>query len=150
MFSPGKRTSALLIDRDGGAKKHSVDKFQVILDCVLEHVTNDERPYLRVNILGKTILGLMDSGASRTVIGSKGLAFIKEVGLPVNYTKTTGCIVANGQRTQSIGVVDLPVTLRGQFRLIEALIVPEMPHLLILGEDFWRIMGIVPDLRHNE
>lgn len=34
--------------------------------------------------------------------------------------------------------------------MIEVVVVPELPHGLILGFDFWVAMGIVPDLSHNE
>lgn len=96
------------------------------------------------------MLGLLDSGASRTILGSKGFDFINKLGLPIDRSRSTCCTVANGISCRSIGVVDLPVTLRGRFRLIETLIVPDLPHLLILGADFWRLMGVVPDLRRNE
>lgn len=44
----------------------------------------------------------------------------------------------------------MPIRLRERVKLITALIVPELPHSLILGRDFWYIMEIVPDLRQNE
>ncbi|KAJ8963739.1 hypothetical protein NQ317_002534 [Molorchus minor] len=114
------------------------------------NVVNDERPYLKIEIFGKPILGLLDSGASRTILGSKGIALIRELGLTIDRSITSFCAVANGSRVRSVGVVSLPVSLRGKFRLVEVIVVPELPHLLILGADFWRVMGIVPDLRHNE
>lgn len=128
----------------------SIDKLQVILNYVLDNAVGDERPYLMLDILGKSVLGLLDSGASKTIIGSKGLTLINQLGLYVNHNKQSSCTVANGDRCHSTGSVELPVTLRGRFRLVEALVIPELHHLLILGVDFWRVMGIVPDLRRNE
>lgn len=103
-----------------------------------------------MNILGKSILGLLDSGASRTIIGRKGLNIIHELGLTIDSNQTSSCTVANGGRCHSTGVVVLPVALKERFSLIEALVIPDIPHLLILGADFWRSMGIVPDLRQGE
>lgn len=100
--------------------------------------------------MGKTILGLLDSGASRTIVGSKGFKFIRELGLAVDRSKMSSCTVANGNRCHSIGTVTIPMNLKGHVRLIEALVILEVPHLLILGADFWRTMGIIPDLRHDE
>lgn len=122
----------------------------MLLDFVLEHAGNDERPYLTVEILGKSVMGLLDSGASRTILGGIGNELVRELGLQLDTSKTTSCTVANGNRCVSVGVVLLPVSLRGRLRVIEALVIPELPHILILGQDFWRVMGIVPDLRHNE
>lgn len=128
----------------------SIDKYKVLLDFVLENALGDERPYLTVNILGKSVMGLLDSGATRTILGNKGVGLIKELGLSIDRSKSSCCVVANGNSCRSIGMVDLPVTLRDNFHLIPALVVPDLPHVLILGADFWRIMGIVPDLRRNE
>ncbi|KAJ8968737.1 hypothetical protein NQ317_004103 [Molorchus minor] len=151
LLQEGKRPPTHLDNRGRRVGKDStIDKFQVILDYVLGHAVNDERPYIQVDILGRTISGLLDSGASRTVIGGKGLTVIRELQLRIDRSRTSVCTVANGNSCQIMGTVELPVSLRGRFRLIEAIVVPELPHLLILGIDFWRIMGIVPDLRRDE
>lgn len=121
-----------------------------MLDYVLDHAIGDERPYLKIEVLGKPLLGLLDSGASRTILGGKGFAAIKDLDLPLNKSRITSCTVANGGICQSIGVIELPVSLRGQLYLVETLVVPELTHVLILGTDFWKAVGIVPDLRHNE
>lgn len=151
LYEAGKLTVRHAGDRGGGVSDNdSVDKYKILLDFVLENARGDERPYLTVEILGKRVLGLLDSGASRTILGSKGFSIIRNLNLGVNSSKRISCTVANGEKCQSIGVVELPITLRGQCRLIEAIVVPELTHVLILGADFWRIMGIVPDLRRNE
>ncbi|KAG5866197.1 hypothetical protein JTB14_031867 [Gonioctena quinquepunctata] len=70
------------------------------LDFVLDNAIDDERPYLRVDILGKTLMGLLTLGL-RTILGGKGFELIEDLGL-------------------------------------------------VLGADFWKAMGIVPNLRTNE
>lgn len=147
MQQEGKRESACLGDRGMHVDtRFSVDKFQVILDYVLGQVVGDERPYLTVEVLGKKLLGLLDSGASRTIIGNKGIKFIEDLGLGIDRSKKSSCTVANGDRCQCIGVVNVPMCLKGRCHLIECLVIPEVSHLLILGADFWRTMGVVPDL----
>lgn len=123
---------------------------KVILDFGLEHAGNDKRLYLTVEILGKTVLGLLDSGASRTFFGSKCIELVRELGLQLDTSQTTLCTVGNGNRCCSVGVVSLPISLRCCLGVIEAIVIPELIHILILGQDFWKIMGIVPDLRYNE
>lgn len=88
-----------------GIDKTSISKIQVLLDHVLDHADNDERPYLKVEITGRTILGLLDSGASRTILGGKGYELIRGFGLPINTDKISFCTVANGNRCKSIGVM---------------------------------------------
>lgn len=50
----------------------------------------------------------------------------------------------------SPGEIVVPNQLRDHIQVVNVLVVPDVPHLLILGADFWRIMGIVPDLRTGE
>lgn len=107
-----------------------------MLDYVLDHAIGDERPYLKIEVLGKPLLGLLDSGASRTILDGKGFAAIKDLDLPLNKSRITSCTVANGGTCQSIGVIELPISLRGQLYLVETLVVPELTHVLILGTDF--------------
>lgn len=124
--------------------------YKPILDFILDHAQNDERPYLKVDILGHTILGLLDSGASRTFLGHKGWSLLSRLNLHLNTDRKSVCTVANGQRVESLGTVELPIHLRDRVRLMEVVVLPDLPHQLILGSDFWVTMGIIPNLRHNE
>lgn len=38
----------------------------------------DNRPYISVDILGKQIVGLLDSGANVSVVGEKGIELLKK------------------------------------------------------------------------
>lgn len=55
--------------------------FQVFIDFILANVHSDERPYLNVEVFGHTLLGLLDSGASKTIIGSRGYDIFKQFNL---------------------------------------------------------------------
>lgn len=48
----------------------STKHLQPIFDYILDHVEEDERPFLKVHVLGTRLMGLLNSGASATVIGS--------------------------------------------------------------------------------
>nr|CAI5835405.1 unnamed protein product [Callosobruchus analis] len=43
---------------------------KILLDYIVAHAKGDQRPYLTVNIYGCNFFGLLDSGASRTIIGA--------------------------------------------------------------------------------
>lgn len=101
-------------------------------------------------MLGSELLGLLDSGASRTIVGSSGWKHLQNLGFVVDSSKKTNCRVANGQLCESIGECSIPFSVRDRMRILSVLVVLEIPHVLILGADFWRMMGIVPDLRHDE
>lgn len=148
----GKLDRALLGGRKECARLTSTNtsKLQPVLDYILEHVENDERPYLKVQVLGSDFLGLLDSGASRTVVGSSGWKHLQKLGFVLDTSKKISCRVANGQMSESVGECHVPFSLRDQFRIVPVLVMLEVPHMLILGADFWKLMGVVPDLRHNE
>lgn len=124
-------------------------KYKTLLDYVLEHANGDQRPYLKISILGMEFLGLLDSGASRTVAGYKGWEVLKYLNLPMISSNATNLTVANGSVCQSIGTIQAPVQLMNKIKLLDILIVPSMPHTIILGMDFWKQMEIVPDLKND-
>lgn len=147
----GKRGTTHLSGRDKCVESPvSTNNFQPILDFIIDHAQNDERPYLKVSVFGRTLLGLLDSGASATILGSKGWQLLRDLNIPMDVSRKTKCTIANGQTCNSVGECEIPISVRDRLKLIRVLVVLELPHTLILGANFWRSMGIVPDLRHNE
>ncbi|KAG5899099.1 hypothetical protein JTB14_021602 [Gonioctena quinquepunctata] len=59
----------------------------------------------------------------------------KRLGFQLDGTRTSFCTVANDSQCQGIGAVELPISLKGRLGLVAAIVVPELPHLLILGAD---------------
>lgn len=130
-------------------KNPVLSKQKILLDFVLAHAQGDERPYLTVTIFGRPMSGLLDSGASRTIIGSQGWGYLQALGVTLGG-EISSVRVADGRTCECLGTVVVPVRLRDVEKLIEILVVPEVSSTLILGADFWRIMGVVPDLRRGE
>ena len=124
-------------------------KLKFSLDFVLANVIGDERPYLNIQVFGKDFLGLLDSGASRTILGSKGYEQFKQFHLDLHPTDVLTCSVANGTPCSVIGSYSIPFCVQNVVRVLEVLVMPSLPHLLILESDFWRKLGIVPDIRHG-
>lgn len=129
-----------------GAEDTSI---RVVLDFVLANVKNDERPYLNVDVLGREVLGLLDTGASRTIVGQEGFKLIESLGLKLKPSIVDSCNVADGKRCEVIGCYEVPFKLLNRVVILDTLVVPSLSHTLILGADFFRKMGVVPDLRSN-
>lgn len=110
---------------------------QVILDYIISHAHGDQRPYLSVEVLGCPILALLDSGATRTLVGLPGYELFQKLNLNLIKHSVT-CSVANGQTCRSIGYVQAPITVMSKTRVIDVLVVPELSHKMILGVDFWK------------
>ncbi|XP_071051474.1 uncharacterized protein [Onthophagus taurus] len=148
----GKRESAEVNGRPSYESSKSTDldiRMQSVLSFIVDSARGDERPYLDVVILGQGFKGLLDSGASRTILGRSGWSRLQSVAV-VMHTARGCCTVANGQKCESLGSCSLPIVLRGRVRILNVLVVPGVEHELVLGVDFWRAMGIVPDLRSGE
>lgn len=156
MCQVGKRVSEELIGRKSFSKSASFPsttnvvtfKNQNLLDFIIGHARDDQRPYLNISILGFKLKALLDSGASRTVVGLPGWEILKGLGLSLTSCPLD-CTVANGQKCKSPGFVDAPITLMDKTKLVSVLVVPELSHVLILGIDFWLAMNIVPNLRDD-
>ena len=122
---------------------------RALLDYIISHAPGDARPYLAVSVLGVSMLGLLDSGATHTIVGRPGYDELCALGLRMRPDARRDCTVANGTVCAALGTVSVPFTVLGRTCVMEVLVVPELSHRLVLGADFWRVMGIVPDLRND-
>lgn len=104
----------------------------------------DNRYFLTVHIMDFPMKGLLDSGATRTIIGGKGWERIQKMGFS-SQPSDVRIQIADGSSCKVEGVVDLPITLQDRSILLPVLVVPAVQYNLVLGIDFWTNMEIVPD-----
>lgn len=120
----------------------------IMTDFVLVSKGEDNRPYLEVEIYGIPIIGLLDSGAMRSIVGSSGWKMLQP------YCKLIDpkfkCItVANGDRVPIVGAIEVPVKVKDKVHIFNFLVIPQLSHTLILGTDFWDKFGIRPDMSNR-
>lgn len=120
-----------------------------LIDYILARCEMDQRPYLEVKVLGRPIKGLLDSGCSMSCMGSNGLTILQDLGFTLTPPKLSKCRVANNQECSILGQCSIPIQVLDRVFVTDVLIVPEISHTLILGVDFWRNTGIVPNLKQN-
>lgn len=110
---------------------------------------SDSRPYLKVRVFGREITALLDSGASQTFLGEKGLWILEK--FPTHLKTASGRFVetADSNRHKVKGFVDLPISLKGRTEDLSVCVVPSLQQSLILGIDFWERMHIVADMRNR-
>lgn len=106
----------------------------------------DRRPHVRVSIFGVSFLGLLDSGATRTILGGNGWKKLHGLNQELDTSNLPIVSVADGRHCVTLGEVKLPVQLEGRTTLISALVVPEVQSELVLGIDFWTQAQLVPDI----
>lgn len=122
-----------------------LNQIRPVISYLFAHCKDDNRPYLEIDIFGIQLKGLLDSGANNTILGKPGWDLIRDLGLKILPSPIASCSVANNQTCTVIGYVTLPISLEEKVKLIKALVIPELPHTIILGMDFWLTMEIVPD-----
>lgn len=121
-----------------------------IIDYLIHSYQNDPRPYLKVRVFGREIMALLDSGASQTFLGEKGLWIFQQ--FPARLQPCHGRFVetADSKQHEVKGFVRLPITLKDRTKDITVCVVPSLQQSLILGIDFWEHMHIVTDMRNRK
>lgn len=121
VFEKEKRPAAYSIDWDDYASIHSkegsIGNFPTVFDYIVDHVVDDERSYLKVDVYGKALLDFLQSGASRTIPDGRSLAVSQDVGLDLGTSKIATYTVTNSNRGQSIVEFQLPFSLEYNFFL---------------------------------
>lgn len=109
---------------------------------------NDPRPYLEVQIFGIVFFGLLDSGATQTIVGRLGWDKLSRLNVKTERCDST-VKMANGNKSSVLGIVSLPIDLNGKLRVIKCLIVLDLDVDIIFGIDFWRDMDLVSCFSKN-
>lgn len=132
------------------------------IESVEIEVGNDGRLYAVIEIYGIKFCGLLDSGATKSFLGGKawrqlctnkvsilgkdGWDSLQKSGVQLMKCKTSHVKVADGSKCPVLGRVDAPVVLDGQMKVCSFLVVPSLQQEVILGIDFWRLFGLLPDV----
>lgn len=108
-------------------------------------VEDDDRPFVKVSVFDVPLIGLLDSGAHRSILGVGSLKLIKSCKLRI-FPTNVDLVTASGQKLEVTGYVNLPICFNGQTKILDTLIVPDLKRRLLLGTDFWNAFGIVPTI----
>lgn len=121
-----------------------------VISPICSSLPYDSRPYLQVSINGNPVVGLLDSGASRTIIGQSGLSFLELNKIPYVVDRLFFHVTtADGAIQEVLGEIDLPFSVHGTTKMIKCLAVPAVTQSFILGVDFGSIFGICFDFSEN-
>ncbi len=123
----------------------SMNSNKIVVVSELFTKDDDIRPHAKVDILGIKIVGLLDSGATCSILGRDCKKLVSKLGLRISeplYSVRT----ADGSRHLPVGTVDLPITFKNKSHLIPTIMVPSMSQSLILGMDFWKKFKIRPEI----
>lgn len=115
---------------------------------MLVAIEGDNRPFAGINVLGLRLIGLLDSGAQVSILGTGSENLIRKLKLKL-FNTTTKVTTAGGNRLEVKGYVNLPVTFEGETRILTTLVAPSMKRRLILGMNFWKLFNIQPTVQNS-
>lgn len=106
---------------------------------------SDRRPFGIVKIENVEIKGLLDSGATISVLGHNSLSFLDSIGkkyIPFSSTVST----SDGTENRIIGIIYLNVFYKNIEKSHKFYVVPSLSKELYLGVDFWEAFQVAPEL----
>lgn len=116
---------------------------------VIVNKANDNRSYIRISVLDNQYVGLLDSGANRTVINREFAEILTSIGLRGTRIKRFQVATADGAAHDITEIFDMPVMLDDQLEVIPAIVMPKLNQQLILGKDFFDVFGISLKFKHH-
>jgi len=105
----------------------------------------DIRSYAEVSFLESTELGLLDTGANISCIGSF-LAQQDFSKFPEFKSFKSHVRPADGASQDIVGVLNVQMTYTSQKLPMKLYVIPTIKQKLILGRDFWRIFALAPNI----
>ena len=109
----------------------------------------DNRPYISVKLFDQDITVLFDSGATASVVGTKGLDILRRFNLKIYPANLKNICTADGTQKNVEGIVDLPIVIGDICQIITVLVVPTLPHSFIFGCDFAKQFKISVNFKNN-
>lgn len=109
----------------------------------------DNRPYLNISVLGYTLNGLLDTGASCTVIGLNSDSLVNKFNLK-KFSMSSQIQTADGSNHHVSSFVNLPILFNDISKVLPVLLVPSLSKPLILGMDFFKLFGLGINFKNND
>ncbi|KNC30731.1 Retrovirus-related Pol polyprotein from transposon 297 [Lucilia cuprina] len=106
---------------------------------------NDHRAFTTIQIGESRLEGLLDSGASISILGKDCLELVDKLGLNVSPILAE-VRTAGGKEYNVIGKTSLNVDYKGKSGRVEFYLVPDLIQKVYLGINFWREFQIAPEI----
>ena len=113
-----------------------------IIENMILNIEKDNRPYAKIDIYGKKFVGLLDSGATLTVIGMKMKKLLEKHTELKTFSKEVFVKTADGLKHDVLGYFVIPMNYNDETHEIVTLFVPSVARELILGYNFWNSFNI--------
>lgn len=110
--------------------------------CNLVNKHNDNRPYGKVKILDRNYMGLLDTGATASVI-SRGLSLkLFDLGFSSQDIPLTKLSTADGTPHNIKNMLYLPIEFLGMYKVVPFYVMENIKHDLIFGMNFFDMFNL--------
>ncbi|KAM8701682.1 hypothetical protein ACLKA7_000915 [Drosophila subpalustris] len=116
-----------------------------VCDSVKMAVNGDKRAFAEIQLQGRLLVGLLDTGASVSLLGAGGPELIEQLGLKMTPSTTT-VQAAGGTQHRIIGKINATIKFANKERFLTLYVCPSLQQSLYLGIDFWRKFGLAPSI----
>lgn len=120
-----------------------------VVHSLVVNIDNDTRPYVNINVLGWDLCGLLDTGASCTVLGVNCEELIFKLNLAKCETRKT-ISTADGSSHIIKSSVYLPIGFNNEIKVLSVLLAPNIAKPLILGMDFFKLFNFEIGVPSNQ
>ncbi|XP_041451796.1 uncharacterized protein K02A2.6-like [Drosophila obscura] len=121
-----------------------------ICAAIRSALSQDDRPFTQVSLGSMKLMGLLDTGASVSLLGRGGKELIDELELKLQESTKSSVQTAGGTPHQILGHVTALMTYGGQKHTMELFLCPSLKQPLYLGVDFWQKFGLAPQIVSRE
>jgi hypothetical protein len=143
----GKRRGEVTERRTLPPNGDTDDVFGATLNLMLSSFRGDDAIYMPVEVIGMKFYGMLDSGASHVIVNHEGCRKLKALGLELRESATTSCALADNTTVNCAGTIPTPFNVKGKCCIIDVLVIPSVRYELMLGREFWRKFGLLPNIR---
>lgn len=110
--------------------------------CSIQKKANDNRYYGLVTILGRTFSGLLDSGATSSVISAHLCNKLFALGFTVQSVPTVTFTTADGTFHEVGNVVYLPIQFLNQYKVVQFYVMQNVNHNMLFGINFFEAFDL--------
>lgn len=102
---------------------------------------------MAINILDLKVKGLLDCGASCSILGMDSHLIFAEMGIPIlTHNTPVKLRVANGHELCCTQYMSLPILYNGNVQIVNFNIQPDITTYLLLGLNFWKAFRLAPEI----
>lgn len=105
---------------------------------------NDPRVYAEIELNGIQTRGLLDTGASVSILGRGCRELVEELGLPIE--RFISSVTTAGGAHTVLGKIKIPVKYKDLVNNITFYLCPYLEQNIYLGIDFWRVFELAPSV----